>query len=74
VTNERISGYAQIDRKTDVWPLDPDGEILVVLKIEDVAGVENLGTILKEVPGIGVVLIGEGDFGRELGVPRAKER
>ncbi|KAA9156956.1 aldolase [Amycolatopsis acidicola] len=57
-------------RKADVWPLDPDGEILVVLMIEDQRGIENLPDILKQVPGIGMVLIGEGDLSQELGVPR----
>ena len=32
--------------------------------------VENLPPILSEVPGIGVVLIGEGDLSQELGHPR----
>ena len=48
----------------------PEGEILVILMIEDVAGVNNLEQILKTVPGIGVVLFGEGDLSQELGVPR----
>jgi 4-hydroxy-2-oxoheptanedioate aldolase len=37
---------------------------------EDVAGLRNLRAILREVPGIGVVIIGEGDLSQELGVPR----
>ena len=57
-------------RKADVWPLDPQGEILVVLMIEDTQGIANLSDILKGVPGIGLVLIGEGDLSQELGVPR----
>ncbi|MDQ7907557.1 aldolase/citrate lyase family protein [Phytohabitans sp. ZYX-F-186] len=60
-------------RRADVWPLDPDGEILVALMIESVAGVENLPAILDEVPGIGLVIIGEGDLSQELGVPRQYE-
>ena len=56
--------------KADVWPLDPDGEILVGIMCEDVAGLRNLRAILLEVPGIGVVIIGEGDLSQELGVPR----
>lgn len=59
--------------KADVWPLDPDGEILVVLMIEDQRGIENLPSILDQVPGIGMVLIGEGDLSQELGVPRRLE-
>lgn len=57
-------------RKADVWPLDPEGEILVVLMIEDVHAIANLSEMLGSVPGIGLILIGEGDLSQELGVPR----
>ena len=57
----------------DVWPLAPKGEILVVIQIEDTMGIENLDDMLKNVPGIGVVLIGEGDLSQELGFPRQTE-
>jgi 4-hydroxy-2-oxoheptanedioate aldolase len=60
--------------KADVWPLNPDGEILVVIMCEDVKGVDSLPRILKEVPGIGVVLIGEGDLSQNLGYPRQYEQ
>jgi len=60
-------------RRADVWPLDPEGEILVAIMIEDVAGIESLPAILDEVPGIGLVLIGEGDLSQELGHPREYE-
>ena len=56
--------------KADVWPLNPQGEILVFLMIESVRGVGNLDDILKNVPGVGCVLIGEGDLSQELGHPR----
>jgi len=59
--------------KADVWPLDPGGEILVVVMCEDVAGIDNLPRILKEVPGIGVVLSGEGDLSQNLGYPRQSD-
>jgi 4-hydroxy-2-oxoheptanedioate aldolase len=59
--------------KADVWPLNPVGEILVILMIEDVAGIENLDDMLADVPGIGAVLIGEGDLSQELGFPRQYE-
>ena len=39
--------------RADVWPLNPKGEIFVILQIEDTKGVENLGDMLKQVPGIG---------------------
>ncbi len=56
--------------RADVWPLDPRGEILVGIMCEDVDGLKNLPRILKEVPGIGVVVIGEGDLSQNLGFPR----
>ena len=59
--------------RADVWPLAAKGEILVILMIEDTAGIANLRQMLKEVPGIGVILIGEGDLSQELGHPRHYE-
>ena len=56
--------------RADVWPLNPEGEILVVIMCEDVTGIDNLPRILVEVPGIGVVLSGEGDLSQNLGYPR----
>jgi 4-hydroxy-2-oxoheptanedioate aldolase len=57
----------------DVWPLAPKGELFIILQIEDTAGIENLDDILKNVPGIGAILIGEGDLSQELGYPRQTE-
>jgi 4-hydroxy-2-oxoheptanedioate aldolase len=59
--------------RADVWPLAPQGEIFVVIQIEDTVGITNLPDILKNVPGIGAVLIGEGDLSQELGYPRQYE-
>jgi 4-hydroxy-2-oxoheptanedioate aldolase len=56
--------------KADVWPLDPNGELLVCIMCESVRGLTNLDDILGRVPGIGCVLIGEGDLSQELGFPR----
>ena len=56
--------------RADVWPLDAKGEILVAIMCEDVVGLKNLPQILKEVPGIGAVIIGEGDLSQNLGFPR----
>jgi 4-hydroxy-2-oxoheptanedioate aldolase len=60
-------------KKADVWPLSPQGEILVFLMIEDTQGIANLDEILRTVPGVGCILIGEGDLSQELGVPREYE-
>ncbi len=59
--------------RADVWPLAPKGEILVVIQIEDTNGIKNLPDMLKNVPGVGAVLIGEGDLSQELGYPRQTE-
>jgi 4-hydroxy-2-oxoheptanedioate aldolase len=59
--------------RADVWPLAPQGEILVGLMIESVRAIENLEAILDQVPGIGLILVGEGDLSQELGVPRQFE-
>ena len=56
--------------RADVWPLNPQGEILVAIMCEEVRAIKNLPKILEEVPGIGVVIIGEGDLSQDLGVPR----
>ena len=59
--------------RADVWPLNPKGEILVMLMMEDTRGIDNLSDILTQVPGIGAILIGEGDLSQELGHPREYE-
>jgi 4-hydroxy-2-oxoheptanedioate aldolase len=71
----RYWGLGQQDyyKKADVWPLSPEGEVFVILMIEDTVGIQNLDDILTKVPGIGAILIGEGDLSQELGVPRQYE-
>ena len=71
----RYWGIAQQEYydRADVWPLNPKGEVLVILMMEDTRGIENLPKILTEVPGIGAILIGEGDLSQELGYPRQYE-
>ncbi|WP_321892888.1 HpcH/HpaI aldolase family protein [Paraburkholderia tropica] len=63
----------QYYEKADVWPLAPHGEILVSLMCESTQAIENLDDILSNVPGIGLILIGEGDLSQELGFPRQYE-
>jgi 4-hydroxy-2-oxoheptanedioate aldolase len=67
-----ISQQEYYDR-ADVWPLNPKGEMFVILMMEDTKGIDNLARILKEVPGIGAIQIGEGDLSQELGYPRQYE-
>ena len=57
-------------RKADVWPLAPQGEVVVAIMCEEVRAVENLPDILEQVPGITAVVIGEGDLSQDLGFPR----
>jgi 4-hydroxy-2-oxoheptanedioate aldolase len=66
-------GQQEYYQKADVWPLNPQGEIFCVLQVEDTRGIENLDAILTKVKGIGAILIGEGDLGQELGIPRQYE-
>ncbi|SDG71319.1 MULTISPECIES: HpcH/HpaI aldolase/citrate lyase family protein [unclassified Duganella] len=56
--------------RADVWPLAPQGEILCGLMIESTQAIQNLDDMLANVPGIGFVLIGEGDLSQELGLAR----
>jgi 4-hydroxy-2-oxoheptanedioate aldolase len=70
----RYWGVSQPDyyNRADVWPLDPKGEVFIILQIEDTEGIKNLKDILK-VGGVGAILIGEGDLSQELGYPRQYE-
>ncbi len=72
LTAARYWGLTQQEyyARADVWPLNPRGELLVVIMCEEVKAIDNLPRILEEVPGIGVVLIGEGDLSQNLGYPR----
>jgi len=71
----RYWGLSMADyyRRADVWPLVPEGEILVGLMCESTQAIDNLDDILANVPGIGFILIGEGDLSQELGFPRQYE-
>jgi len=73
-TCSRYWGVSQQEyyQRADVWPLNPKGEILVILMIESEEAVANIDEILK-VPGVGAVLIGEGDLSQQLGFPRQYE-
>jgi 4-hydroxy-2-oxoheptanedioate aldolase len=71
----RYWGLSQAEyyAKADVWPLVPDGELLVGLMCESTEAIENLDDILSNVPGIGFILIGEGDLSQQLGYARQYE-
>ena len=74
-TAARYWGLSQQDyyQKADVWPLNPQGEVLVAIMCEEVRAIKNLPKMLEEVAGIGVVIIGEGDLSQDLGFPRQYE-
>jgi 4-hydroxy-2-oxoheptanedioate aldolase len=52
--------------RCDPWPLNPQGELLLGVKIESPEGVANVEQILA-VPGLGFAEIGPGDLGLALG-------
>jgi 4-hydroxy-2-oxoheptanedioate aldolase len=62
-------GLSQDDyvRKADVWPLNPEGELLAIVMIEHVDAVKNIRQILA-VPGLGAILIGQGDLTLSMGL------
>jgi 4-hydroxy-2-oxoheptanedioate aldolase len=55
-------------QRADLWPLDPQGEILLTIQIETQRAVDNIDQILS-VPGVGVAFIGPGDMGLSIGLP-----
>jgi len=68
VTAAKIWGItpAEYEQKADVWPLNPDGEIILGVKIEDKYGYANREEILK-VPGIAFGEGGPGDMSLSYG-------
>jgi 4-hydroxy-2-oxoheptanedioate aldolase len=58
----------EYERHADVWPLNPDGDLLATMMIESVEGLKNLDKIAA-VPGVGALFPGAGgDLSRSLGV------
>ncbi len=60
-------------KRADTWPLNPQGEVLVVIMCEEKRAIATLPKMLEQVKGIGVVLVGEGDLSQDLGHPRQYE-
>lgn len=58
--------YSEYIERADVWPLNPKGDLLVVVMIEDEDGVRNLDEIL-DVKGIGAVMFGPFDYSFMVG-------
>ena len=65
----RIWGISadEYGEQADVWPLNPNGELLLGLKLEDKYALENAETSAK-VPGIAFAEWGPGDMAFSLGV------
>jgi 4-hydroxy-2-oxoheptanedioate aldolase len=53
-------------RKADPWPLNPEGELLLGVKIESAAAIPHIEEILS-VPGLGFAEMGPGDLSLSLG-------
>src|SRR5207302_10351059 len=61
---------AEYERRADVWPLNPEGDLLAIPMIETAEGLRNVNEIAA-VPGVGAIFIGAGgDLHQYLGVPQ----
>lgn len=59
-------GVRDYHGKADVWPLDPQGELLAMMFIESAEGVANIEEIIS-VPGVGAIFIGPSDLSTSMG-------
>ena len=59
-------GINDYHAKADVWPLDPEGELLAMMFIESAEGAENIDEIIT-VPGLGAIFIGPSDRSTSMG-------
>jgi 4-hydroxy-2-oxoheptanedioate aldolase len=61
---------AEYEKHADVWPLNPEGDLLAIPMIETAEGLKNVDEIAA-VPGLGAIFIGAaGDLHQYLGVPQ----
>jgi 4-hydroxy-2-oxoheptanedioate aldolase len=61
-------GVPDYEARADLWPLNPNGDLLSIVLIETGEGLKNIDEIAS-VPGIGVIFAGVlGDLPRSLGV------
>ena len=59
---------AEYERHADLWPLNPQGDLLAIAMIETAEGLKNVDEIAA-VPGVGAIFIGAGgDLHQYLGV------
>jgi 4-hydroxy-2-oxoheptanedioate aldolase len=59
-------GGAQYIRVADLWPLDPQGELLYAPMVESRAVISQLESVLN-VPGVGALFIGPADLHADMG-------
>jgi 4-hydroxy-2-oxoheptanedioate aldolase len=73
-TAAEIWGVSQDEyvKRADVWPLNPEGELLLGLKLEDKYALKNADANLK-IPGIAFAEWGPGDMAMSLGVPAGRD-
>lgn len=55
-------------RRADVWPINPQGELIAIMMIESLDAIRNVNEI-AQVPGVGALFFGPGDYGRSIGKP-----
>ena len=61
-------GAAEYQRRADLWPLNPDGDLISVFLIETPEGVKNIDEIAS-VPGVGVInAAAAGDLSNAMGI------
>lgn len=60
-----VSGAEYLE-KADLWPLDPNGELLNMIQIENKIGISNVAEIAK-VPGVSMLMAAPGDLGMAYG-------
>jgi len=65
-------GIRDYHAKADLWPLDPNGELLAIIQIETPEGVANIEEIIS-VPGTGVIFIGPADLSTAMGFASSAE-
>ncbi len=68
-----IWGISQMEyfAKADPWPLNPDGELILGVKLESPEGVANCEAIIAT-PGLAFAEIGPGDLSLSLGSPEVR--
>lgn len=60
----------EYERRADLWPLNPEGDLLAIPMIETAEGLKNVDEIAS-VPGVGAIFVGAaGDLHQYLGVPQ----